>query len=43
MILEANKTQIKQTEKNHFGKTQRFKEQKKGAPSVGSYSLKASW
>ena len=43
MILEVNKTQVKETSKNHFGKSNRFKDSKKGAPPVGSYSLKANW
>lgn len=43
MILEANKAQVKETEKNCFGKTQRFMDQKKNAPPVGVYSLKLSW
>ena len=41
--MESNKTQLNETQKTHFGKTQRFKDNKKGAPPVGAYSLKSSW
>ena len=43
MILESNHSQIKDVYKNYFGKEERFRGSRKGAPPVGQYSLKANW
>ena len=43
MVLEANKSQVKEVQKNHFGKSQRFDSIKKNAPPVGNYAIKSNW
>lgn len=43
MILEANQSQVKEVQKNYFGNSERFKNDRKGAPPVGQYSLKLGW